>query len=65
MYTIKAPNADYNGVSAGVTFVDGVGETDNPSALAYFRRHGYEVTKKPSPPKRARSTSHNQEKTDE
>ena len=33
----------YTGVRAGVSFVDGVGETDDPAALAYFRRKGYTV----------------------
>lgn len=28
MWRIEAPNNEYNGVTAGVTFVGGVGETD-------------------------------------
>lgn len=40
---IKAPNKDYNGVSASVTFVKGVGETDNPHLIEWFKSHGYEV----------------------
>ena len=39
MWRIEAPNNEYNGVTAGVTFV---GETDvEPSD--YFQRHGYTV----------------------
>ena len=42
MWHIEAPNNEYNGVTAGVTFVGGVGETDmEPSD--YFQRHGYTV----------------------
>lgn len=42
MWRIEAPNNEYNGVTAGVTFVGGVGETDvEPSD--YFQRHGYTV----------------------
>lgn len=42
MWRIEAPNNEYNGVTAGVTFVGGVGETDaDPSD--YFQRHGYTV----------------------
>lgn len=43
MAKITAPNRGYNGISAGVVFKDGVGETDNPGALAYFRKAGYEI----------------------
>jgi hypothetical protein len=41
---VRAPNKAHNGRTAGVQFRDGVGETDNPAALAYFQRAGYEVT---------------------
>lgn len=40
---IKTPVEGYNGKVAGVAFVDGAGETDDPNAIAYFRRHGYDV----------------------
>lgn len=46
---ITAPVAGFSGVVANVGFVDGVGESDDLGALAYFRRHGYEVeTAKPA-----------------
>lgn len=44
-WTIKAPQPDYSGLSAGVQFRDGVGWTDNEAAVAYFRETGYDVTK--------------------
>lgn len=40
---VNTPVKGYTGIVAGVTFVDGAGETDEPNALAYFRRHGYVV----------------------
>lgn len=40
---ITAPVKGYNGIVAGVHFSNGTAETDNPGALAYFRRHGYGV----------------------
>jgi hypothetical protein len=41
--TINTPVDKFNGTVAGVAFKDGVGETANPVAIAYFRRHGYTV----------------------
>nr|DAJ28801.1 MAG TPA: hypothetical protein [Caudoviricetes sp.] len=40
---IYAPNEDYSGSSAGVTFVNGVGETDNLYLIEWFKDHGYKV----------------------
>ncbi len=40
---IYAPNEDYSGSSAGVTFVNGVGETDNLYLIEWFKNHGYKV----------------------
>jgi hypothetical protein len=40
---IYAPVKDFNGVHATVRFVNGVGETDNPRLIEWFRTHGYEV----------------------
>lgn len=40
---ITAPNKEFTGKRGGVGFVDGVGETDDPSMVAYFSRHGYGV----------------------
>jgi len=43
MAKIYAPNKEYTGISAGVPFMNGVGETDRPELLAWFREHGYTV----------------------
>ena len=43
MAKITSPNKEYSGLSAGVTFVNGVGETDIPHVLDWFREHGYIV----------------------
>jgi len=43
MAKIYAPNKGYTGVSAGVRFVNGVGETDDPHLIDWFRRRGYRV----------------------
>jgi hypothetical protein len=43
MAKITAPQQGFSGRSVGVQFDDGIGETDNPSLIAYFRRHGYLV----------------------
>ena len=40
---IYAPNEGYSGSSAGVTFVNGVGETDNPYLIDWFKERGYRV----------------------
>lgn len=41
---VRSPNKTHNGLTAGVQFTNGFGETDRPAALAYFRRAGYTVT---------------------
>jgi hypothetical protein len=50
MATIKAPNKAFNGVSASVNFVNGVGTTDRPHLIGWFRDHGYEVIEEPKKP---------------
>ena len=40
---VYSPNKDYTGVSASVPFCGGVGETDDPYLLDWFRKHGYTV----------------------
>lgn len=53
MAKIYAPNKQYTGISAGVPFAGGVGESDNPVRLAWFHEHGYEVVEDaatPEPP---------------
>lgn len=43
MPTVNSPVSGFTGTRAGVRFVDGVAETDDPAALAYFRRKGYQI----------------------
>ena len=43
MATVKAPAGNINDTVAGVTFVDGVAETSDQWALAYFARAGYDI----------------------
>ncbi|MEF2969242.1 SAP domain-containing protein [Paenibacillus sp. M1] len=43
MAKVIAPNKQYSGISAGVPFANGVGETDNPNLLKWFESKGYEV----------------------
>lgn len=42
-YRIKTPVEGFNGVSRGVAFADGVGETTNPWYATLCREAGYEV----------------------
>lgn len=44
MAVVDSPVAGFTGEVVGVQFVDGHGQTDDESRLAYFRRHGYTVT---------------------
>lgn len=50
MTKIYAPNREYNGISAGVQFRNGVGETDDPAARSYFANAGYGVGEYKPPP---------------
>lgn len=43
MARICAPNENYNGTSASVAFQQGVGETDDPTLIAWFQSRGYRV----------------------
>lgn len=43
MAQIIAPNKDYTGESASVTFVKGVGETSDAYLIGWFKEHGYAV----------------------
>lgn len=49
MAKITTPVEGYTGEVVGVQFIDGVGETDDEGALAYFRRQGYAIDGEPSP----------------
>lgn len=43
MAKIIAPNKQYTGVSASVAFAQGIGQTDNPKLIQWFKDHGYTV----------------------
>lgn len=40
---IYSPNNSYSGISASVTFVNGVGETEDKNLIAWFKAKGYSV----------------------
>lgn len=42
---IYAPVKTINGVHASIQFVNGVGETNNPALIEWFKKHGYRVEK--------------------
>lgn len=64
MAKVYAPLKDYNGISASVTFVNGVGETDNENLLEWFEEKGYTV-ERDEKPKRAKKTKEVTEETSE
>lgn len=43
MAKIYSPNKHYTGLSASVTFVNGVGETDDKYLIHWFKSKGYKV----------------------
>lgn len=43
MTKIYSPNKEYTGISAGVSFVKGVGETDDNWRLQWFKNKGYKI----------------------
>ena len=50
MAKIICPNKQYTGVSASVSFANGIGETDKPHLINWFKENGYTVEdKEPSP----------------
>ena len=38
-----SPLKEYTGISASVPFCNGVGETDDPHLIEWFKDHGYEI----------------------
>ena len=65
---IYAPNKKYNGVTAGISFADGVGETSDERLKKWFKDRGYQVgamksktsaDKKPADKKPAEKTPEN------
>ncbi|WP_127447753.1 hypothetical protein [Veillonella sp. 3310] len=64
MAKVYAPLQDYNGISASVEFVNGVGETDNENLLEWFEEKGYTV-ERDEKPKRAKKAKEVTEETSE
>lgn len=54
MAKIIAPNKAYNGVTAGVKFMDGKGETEINRLLFWFKEKGYEVEETVLPKKKSK-----------
>ena len=54
MAKVYTPLQGYNGISASVEFVNGVGETDNENLLEWFEEKGYTVEREK--PKRAKKS---------
>ena len=44
---IYSPNKEYTGISASVPFCNGVGETEDPLLIQWFKEHGYKVEEAP------------------
>lgn len=68
MVKIIAPNKQYTGISAGVSFVHGEGETDNPHLIEWFKSKGYEVeveTKESTEPPKDEEADENEEEINE
>lgn len=53
MAKILAPNKSYTGISAGVAFSNGVGETEDKRLIEWFYSHGYEIEEKNNDEKQA------------
>jgi hypothetical protein len=43
MAKIVCPNKQYNGISASVSFINGIGETYKTHLIDWFREHGYRI----------------------
>lgn len=63
MAKVYTPLQGYNGISASVEFVNGVGETDNENLLEWFEEKGYTVEREK--PKRAKKDKEVTEETSE
>lgn len=50
MAKIFAPNKAYNGETASVHFANGVGETERPELIDWFREHSYKVVEPENAP---------------
>lgn len=65
MAKIKSPNKEYTGLSAGVPFAGGEGQTDNPHLIMWFKEHGYTVLTTKAERKALGLTEDDKDKQDE
>lgn len=62
---IYSPNKDYNGISANVLFVNGIGECDTPYIIKWFKEHGYFVEEEiPEIPEKKENVSEDETETE-
>ena len=47
---VYSPNKGYTGITASIPFCGGVGETEDPHLIQWFKEHGYQVEEKPEEP---------------
>ena len=64
MAKVYTPLQGYNGISASVEFVNGVGETDNENLLEWFEEKGYTI-ERDEKQKRAKKSKEVTEETSE
>jgi hypothetical protein len=50
MAKIYCSNNQYNGISAGINFANGVGVTNDPHLIAWFNENGYTIVNDPREP---------------
>lgn len=62
MAKITAPNSNYCGTSAGVAFNKGVGSTNSPYLIDWFRTHGYKVEEETPDTENSPAKKKNQDK---
>lgn len=55
MATIRCPDPHYQGTVSGLTFRDGLAVTEDPSAIAFCRAAGYDVTEATTVPEASRA----------
>lgn len=56
---IYSPNKEYTGVSASVPFCNGMGETEDPHLIKWFKDHGYKVDEESNAEQKGEETAEN------
>jgi hypothetical protein len=52
---IYAPNKNATGTWCSTQFKNGVGETNDPLLIKWFKEHGYKISEKPGEPKEVKA----------